>query len=479
MTAVSNRNIANNIKRDIINLYVLFAVSVVVIYFAPRIAAIVLQVIFLFAFYRSRKNYFWLAFVFIIQNFPGGLFSRYTNDIEHTFSLFQSSPVGTLYFWMVFILIAFFKSVKLKSDYRFILEKNIILLFAYFLFLILIFGLYKMTAVTRTLLPWLFLFILPRLLKKEEDFAGFFNLVFSFVFFVVFTQVFQLVFRATVAEILGGSNITLATEELERVARPGDGIFISYVSIFGALYYLILKKKYFSRNYLITITGLAIFSIFITATRSWMISTLFVFGFYVVFIAKAKTAIIQRLVFPLLMIVIITQYVPVVRQQIDLAKQRYETIKLLLEGDPTAGGTLTRLTSRGPAVMEKFRESPVIGWGYGDEARKYTDGHVGNQNLLMHNGVIGYLFWLMLWLNFVLKMINLDKSITSANPYKNIPKLFIIMLLGILIINASAQWFGYLLQFLPGFTILFLFTFASFVYKNAWQEQMTIQKYKN
>ena len=180
MTVVNNRNIANNNYRDILYLYVLFAISAAAIYLAPKIAAFVLQTIFLVAFYRSKKDYFWLALVFIIENFPGGLFSRYTNDIQNTFSFFQSSPVGTLYFWMVFILIAFFKSVKLKSDYRFILEKNIILLFAYFLFLILIFGLYKITAVTRTLLPWLFLFILPRLLKKEEDFAGFFNLVFSF-----------------------------------------------------------------------------------------------------------------------------------------------------------------------------------------------------------------------------------------------------------------------------------------------------------
>ena len=170
---------------------------------------------------------------------------------------------------------------------------------------------------------------------------------------------------------------------------------------------------------------------------------------------------------------------PVVRQQIDLAKQRYETIELLLEGDPTAGGTMVRLVVRSPRVMKKFYESPIIGWGYGVEANKYSDGHVGNQNLLMHNGVIGYLFWLMLWLNFILKMINLDKSISSANPYKNMPKLFIIMLLGILIINASAQWFSYLLQFLPGFTILFLVTMASFVYKKAlFEEKLSTESKK-
>ncbi len=466
------------LSQDVLILYLLFAVSVASIYLVPRIVAFVLQIIFLVVFYRTKKDYLWLALVFIIENFPGGLFSRYSSDIIHTFSFLPNSPIGTLYFWMMFVLIAFLKSLTIKkSNYKFIFKENFIFIFGYFLFLVLVFGVYKYTAVARTLLPWLFLFIFPRLLRKEEDFARFFNLVFSFVFLVILTQIFQVVFGITIAKILGGSNIVIVTEELEAAARPVDGIYIPFISIFGALYYLVLKKKYFARNYLMIITGLAIFSIFFTATRSWMISTLFIFGFYVVFIAKAKIAIIQRLVIPILMIVIITQYVPVVRQQIDLAKQRYETIELLLEGDLTAGGTISRLTRRGPAVMEKFSESPLIGWGYGNEARKYTDGHVGNQNLLMHTGVIGYVFWVILWLNFILKMIKLEKSITSANPYKNIPKLFIIMLLGILIINASAQWFGYLLQFNPGFIILFLFTFAGFVYKSALQEQMIIQKY--
>lgn len=452
---------------DLIFIYFLFVLSVFVIYFIPRYLASILQIFFFIAFYRSKRDYFWLAFVFIVENFPGGLFSRYTNDIHHTFSLLPYSPLGTLYFWMIFVIIAFIKSLKKNKIYKNIFEKYFIILFVYFTVLVIFSGIYKYTAAIRTLLPWLFLFIFPRLLRTEEDFAGFFRIIFSFAFFVAFTQIFQVVFGITIAEFFGNSEMILVTEELRNVARPADGIFIPFLSIFGALYYMILKKKYFRRNYLILVIGLSIFSIYITATRSWMIGALFIFGFYVFFIEKEKVIILRKFVIPSLIVFIIIQSFPDVRQQVYLAKKRYETIELLLEGDPTAGGTLRRLDVRGPKVMEKFSERPFFGWGYGTEANNYSDGHVGNQNLLMHTGIVGYSLWALLWLIFILKMLYLNKSLKSNNYYKNIPKLFIIMLLGILIINVSTQWFDYLLSFLHGFTILFLFTFASFVYTNA------------
>lgn len=469
--------ITNNItqkrgKRDIFNIYLLFAISVFIVYFAPRIIVIGLQTIFLIVFFFSKKNYFWIAFVFIIENFPGSLFSRYTHDLQHTFSLLPESPSGTLYFWMLFILIALIKSLMSNSNYKLIFRINILILFTYFIFLIIVYGIYKYTAVIRTLLPWLFLIILPRLMKKEEHFMYFFNLVFSFMFFVFITQILQIFFGSTTATILRSSDTIFFTEEIETVVRPADGIFISYMSLLGALYYLRFKKKYFNKNYLIIITGFSIFSIFLTATRTWMLSTLFIIILYLIFIEKFKRDIIKRLVFPVIIIVLITQYISIVRQQIDLAIQRYSTIELVIEGDLTAGGTVKRFTERGPAVMAKFYEKPLIGWGIGNEAIKYSDGHVGYQNLLMHTGIIGFILWLMLWFNYIFKMFNLNKIISSWNPYKNIPILFIIFLFGILIINTSSQWFGYLLQFLPGFTIIFLLTFSSYVYQNSMQDEI-------
>jgi len=454
-------------NKDIFQLYFLFLISVVVIYKLPTMVGALFQILLLIAFWRSKRDYFWLAFVFVVQNFPGALFSRYTGDLQNTFSLLPTSPVGTLYFWMVFVILAFIKALRRKAQYKLVISENIKILAGYFFILIIVFGIYKWTAVTRTLLPWLFLLILPSLFRKEDDFHRFFNLLFSFLFFVIATQVFQIIFKAPLAKLLSGYILVGVVEELEFLVRPLDGIFIPYLALFGALYFLIYKKKIYQTNYLLTIAVFSVFSIFITGTRSWMISALFIVGSYFFFIAHQKYTILLKLSIPLILIFLIVQFIPIVRQQVELALQRYETIQYLLKGDPTAGGTLKRLIVRRPRVLAKFYESPIVGWGYGTEAREYSDGHVGNENLLMHTGIIGYFLWLMLWLGFILKMKKLTDSLSSKNPYKNVPKLFIIMLIGTLIINVSAQWFNYLLGFLPGFTIIFLFTFASFVYKKA------------
>ena len=453
--------------KDIIHLYLLFLISVVVIYKLPTIMGTIFQILLLITFFFSKRDYFWLAFVFVVQSFPGALFSRYTGDIQNTFSLLQTSQAGTLYFWMVFVILAFIKALQKKASYQLVIVNNIKILAGYFVILVLIFGLYKWTAVTRTLLPWLFLFILPRLLQKEVDFQRYFYLIFSFLFFVIATQIFQIIFTVPIAKYLGGYNIAGTAEELKSVVRPTDGIYIPYLALFGSLYFLIFQKKIYRTNYLLTIVGLSVFSIFITATRTWMISVLFISGSYLFFISYQRYNIILRLIIPFILVLLIIQFVPAVSQQVDLALHRYETVQYLVEGDITAGGTLERLSVRSPRVFAKFKESPVVGWGYGDEANEYSDGHVGNENLLMHTGIIGYFLWLMLWLNFMLKMKLLNNKISVKNPYNNVPWLFITMLVGILIINVSAQWFNYLLGYLSGFTFIFLFTFASFVNKEA------------
>jgi len=461
-------------KKDIIQLYILFALAVLVTYKMPQAIGLIFQIILLIIFWRSKRDYFWLAFVFIIQNFPGGLFSRYTNDIQHTFSLLQSSPAGTLYFWMVFIIIAFIKSLKIKSKYEIIVINNIKILFVYFLILLVTFGIYKITAVSRTLLPWLFLFVLPKLMSKKKDYVNFFNLIFSFVFFVFFSQIFQIIFRITVAKALGGSMTLVESDELSRALRPWDGIFIPLLAIMGSLFFITFKDKYFNKNYLILILGLSIFSIFITATRMWIISSMFILFAYIYSVAKNKTFIIKRFVLPLIFILVLINTIPVLSQQVSLSLKRFETLQYLMKGDLTAGGTLKRLDIRRPRVLNKFYQSPVIGWGYGKVAREYSDLHVGNENMLLHTGLIGYSLWLWLWLTFIFKLLRLNMKLSYNNPYKNVPKVFIIFFIAILILHSSAQWFGYQLSFLAGYTIIFLFSFASFVYSDS----LSIEYYK-
>lgn len=53
------------------------------------------------------------------------------------------------------------------------------------------------------------------------------------------------------------------------------------------------------------------------------------------------------------------------------------------------------------------------------------------------------------------------------------------MLAGIFITKAPAQWFNYLLGYLRGFTFIFLFTFASFVNKEALRIERNLKTIKS
>ena len=459
-------NTETDFKRDIFNLFSLFFTTAIVVYMLPTLISTSFQILLLIQFYRSKRNYFWLALFFIIEANPGALFATY--DPSHTLSLLYSSPFGNLYFWIVFIIIAFFKSLKCKHAYPFFLRTNIQILTFYLLFLLIIFGVYKFPALTRSLLPWLFLFILPRLLRTERDYANFFNLIFSFVFFIFITQFYNLLSGNEFAKLLGGLGNTALKDrsivDAREALRLVDGILIPFISIIGTTIFLTLRNKLFTKNYLSIILGLSLFSIFLTATRSWLLCVFIIFFGFLFLVSKKPILAISRLILPAILLIIMFSSIPYLSKQAQLAIVRYETIGYLLQGDLTAGGTLKRFDVRSPRVMNKFYESPILGWGYGSEANKFSDRHVGNQNLLLHTGIIGYALFVFFWLNYMMKLYQRTHSISRINPYKKVLQMFIIFLPAIFVIHTSVQWFGHLVAFGAGYTLSILFSFASFAY---------------
>ena len=95
------------------------------------------------------------------------------------------------------------------------------------------------------------------------------------------------------------------------------------------------------------------------------------------------------LVFIVLISIVLT--IPKINLQILQVVERTLTMEDLAKGDLTAGGSLSRLTERGPRVMKKFYEQPVLGYGFSEEYYKFLDGHVGNQSLLLNGGIIGFI----------------------------------------------------------------------------------------
>jgi len=453
--------------KDIIHIYLLFLISVFVIYKLPVIIGSLFQILLLIAFWRSKRDYFWLAFVLIITSEPGFLFTA--SDAPHSFSILHGTTLGNLYFSLIFLIIAFIKYSQIKMSPSFFLKVNIILIFAYFGIQVMTFGVYKMAAFVRMMLPWLLLFIVPRMLKQEDHVVKFFQLIFSFVFFVLLTQFYKIFTGLEFATLFGGvvSEVVKARggiEEVDTALRPVYGILIPFFAIWGSIYFLTLKKAYFSNQYLNLILGLSVFSIFITATRSWLIASLFMTFFYVVLASRHPVKTLAQIAIAVLFVFVMAQTVPFIEKQVELSLARYETLEYFARGDITAGGTAQRFDVRVKRPMAGFADNPIFGWGIGKEFQLYSDSHVGYHNLLMSAGLIGFTFWMLLWLNFIWKMLKAYSRFHNQHPYKNVPLVFISFTISILIIHTSAQWFGYLMGFNNALAMALLFTLGHRVY---------------
>lgn len=467
-------------KRDITQAYILLIVSVFIRYYIPKPIGDAYFLSILVMFFLSKKNFFWLAFIFLLIVPPGLLFSEYSSSYK--LPSFGVPGFGrSITFPELFAFIAILKTinVKTKSVYFFSIPLYSLLIYLVFLiFLSFIIGIstYKIFHLIRYILPLSFFFSLPRILKNEDDFHRFFNLIFSFIPILVAVQLFELIGGRNLAYFLGETTLSFGDQIVtldninpyEETIRAIYGVPILLLGYILALFYISNVKSIFNKSYLRLIIILGLFAVILSATRTWIVS--FSFMLFIFILINRKIGLL-KLIYPVLFIFILS-LIPVISTQIENALERTSTIKLLVEGDISAGNTVSRFTERGPLVMSKFWESPIIGWGFSEEYFKYQDGHVGHQTMLLNGGITGYLLFLFFWIYFIVKLYNKNKLLSRSNTNKNSLLVFIIGLGGMLIIHTTAMVFSYLTSVHGGLAIILFFVFADFAYKESSLEEV-------
>jgi O-antigen ligase len=181
---------------------------------------------------------------------------------------------------------------------------------------------------------------------------------------------------------------------------------------------------------------------YLSATRGWIISI----GLIILstFLVSKKLKKLTGFIVTIAILIMLGLSNPAIKKQSEYSIDRLTTLEALAEGDVTAKGTLRRLDVRGPKVMKKWSENPILGWGYSDITWKYVDPHVGNQTLLMMSGILGFSLFVGFFISVSLKMyakyLNLPKSLIQ----KKVFLYFIVYLIGwFLLHTTSAQQFSY------------------------------------
>ncbi|MBP7796933.1 MAG: O-antigen ligase family protein [Elusimicrobiales bacterium] len=487
-----NNSVYNIFKKDVICGYLLFFVSIIVRYYIPKTIGDIFFIGLLGIFLFSKKNYFWLAFIFLLIDPPGFLFFEY-GDFSLP-ALRISTMERSVQFCELFVLISLVKVILLKKKEKYFFAKPLMFLLYYLIFLLIItfsmeISLYKVLLTIRLLMPYLFLITLPRLLITKKDYIRFFNLLFSFVFLMLFAQLFDILLGKHIAYLFGETKVLFSgafeySDQLfdvsETVLRYFYGAYIVLISYIAALYFLVDKSDVFKKHYLVLIVFVSWLMTFLSATRGWIISFSFMFLMFIIIFHKNIRHIVAGAIIPILVIIILILSFSNVSVQFRNAWKRLETITLLAQGDISAGNTLGRITERGPRVMSKFVESPIIGFGFSDEYYSYADGHVGNQTMLLNGGILGYCLFVIFWLYFNISLFTKNRILSYKNSYKNTLLIFIIGFIGIFIIHSSSSMiFGYLINVPKAFTLTLFFVFADFAYKQATREDSLIKSNYN
>ncbi|MCK5055851.1 MAG: hypothetical protein KAT34_04300 [Candidatus Aminicenantes bacterium] len=466
-------------SKDNNRMMLLFFISIAAVYYLPFRLNQFIFLVFLFLAYGSKKDYFWIAFYFILLDAPGGLFQGGSITDVHRIPFYPIIPGVALSFNDLLILMYLFKTIGIKRKYRFIFKKDFVFLLFFTLFVLLyslIVGMSadNMISTFRILMSWSFIYIISKLLIKESDFDRLNRLLFPIVFLALASQMYSYLTGNYLGRFLKGfsfrKSLLLLTADSGEVARAADSSIILLYCFTLALFYLFSKKQVFPRRYLYLIIAICMFSVFLSATRGWIIA--YIFFFFMVFITANKSKNIKKFisigVVSTLVIVLFSFLFPLIKVQLQRVTERVGTVLALAEGDITAGGTLARFDKRGPRVMKKFSESPIIGWGFSKEYFQHEDHHVGHHNILLNVGIIGYIILNFIFFKWCLRIYRFARFQPAQVKYgQSAIKILCFAFLAMYIIHSSsAQSWGWDIELPKILFFSLLLSFFNIVYRN-------------
>ena len=396
-------------SRDNSKLLLVFIITVIAVYIFPKlgIPQILIKLSFLFllfVIFYSKDDVFWLSWFFVISDAPGRLLTLTSGSTIYRlpmYTLMSGISTGFTELFLIMYIIKFYsRKTKLSLFNKY--AKVIIIYGIFTIAYSFILGISQSNLISsiRTILPWFWLLILPAFISDPKSVEHLFQLLAPFVFICFILSIQSQITGEYLHNILSGESVYGFLGEAETdIVRVNHAAHLLFILVFFALFYLSRERKIFNNTYLNLIIIIGFFTILLSATRGWIIALLILFSS--VFFMKGYNLMKQFIRMCVIMgILIYTVQViyPSFLFQISKSFERLNTLEALTKGDLTAGGTLARLTERGPRVMSEFYKSPIIGWGFSNYYFAHSDMHVGNQSILLQGGIIGYLFWIGIFL---------------------------------------------------------------------------------
>lgn len=421
--------------------------AAIIIYYVPILSHLVFF-LFLFLIWYTKKDYLWLAIILIMNNYPGGLFHGGAASDIYRIPLYTIGSGVSFSFTQLYLLLMIIKSIKNYQKFTIVYKKyfQFILIYLAFLVIISFFIGVSLSNFIQTYITFINLsiyFSIFFIIRDYQILVKFFSIIFPYVFIAFFFQLYGITNQSQLIALLKpGVTITQGVL-VGKETRPIEMTSLLLLNFVGSLLFIGKYKPEFNKNYLILINLLSIISIFMTGTRSWAIAFTGALIYFFITNMKRTRNFIRIIVVSFAGFFLIYSFFPEIHNQLTISQKRIATIEELSSGDPTAGGTLVRLTERLPKVMHGFWQSSIIvGAGFSNLFYKYTDTHVPYANILLNSGIIGIIL-LYGFIILIFKDLNFYSKSTKDLELKAMLKNSFIGHITILLLSFGVTYYGF------------------------------------
>ncbi len=421
---------------DFFQMTALFIASVIAVYKLNHTLRDIFFLIPLILAFRSKKDYFWFAYFFILINAPASFFVNRTQDAFFRLP-FYSAVSGFSFTPMdLFLFISIFKAFQTNVKIKFLLNKPL----EFFLFYLLLVSIpvsfflgTELKPFVNTLRPFFFfgiIFSYLRLVNNKEEILKFGYLLFPYAVLIVFDQLFLINMGSRFISVFDPSMIGVFVKNSISgdVRAVVQGILIVfYVLIFG--FQIANNKKY---ELFTGFSSMAIFipigSFFLSATRSWMmIGAIAILG-YIFLSSKGYKLAVQMSIIGFSLVIALFSSGFINEEFVGNITKRYEELgKIASSGNLKQGTFADRIENDIPKVLKGVEYSPVLGVGMSKYMKTYYSNDVGFMNTLLIYGIIGFPIFLFFLFRYMFLLNKFRKSKFFDDVEKSI---FISLLLG-------------------------------------------------
>jgi len=421
---------------EVIGQWILYFTSIIVVYFLPSIIKYLYFLILLFITFISKKDYWWIAFFIIIFANIGGLFSQTSiaEGVYQRLPLYKFGPIR-LPLYDMFLSLLLLKSIrygKVRTFYNDLLSLIIIYILLLFMFSFVL-GMddNSLEAGLRFLIRASLFYSIPRIISTKDKIIKIHKLLFNGLIMVIISVIYTLITGYEIGNKF--LNIYKSVYEFSEY-RFLDSPYLIFLSFIFLSYWLISNENIgIKKSILAILMVLSYILIILSATRGWFISFTIMMLIILFMNLNKKGSIKNSIMVVLICFLLLFSLYTNFQNIFNNIFNRLKSIELLAKGDITAGGTLSRINVRGPAMLKKVKENPLIGFGFSKEYYIYADNHVGWIMQLLQMGIIGTLLIIYLFIRIVTHIRKIVKITNNSSYY-----VFIIGLIGLIIIHSTS-----------------------------------------